>query len=86
MYEVPGRPLFIGSETGGSTGSPLVIPMPGDGYGRLCTRRVCYPQSMKPFLNKGISPDIIIEQTLDDYLAGKDVVLEKAVQVLNSKK
>lgn len=86
MYEVPGRPLFIGSETGGSTGSPLVIPMPGDGYGRLCTRRVCFPQSMKPFLNKGISPDIIIEQTLDDYLSGKDVVLEKAVQVLNSKK
>ncbi|HHH52353.1 MAG TPA: hypothetical protein ENK91_01730, partial [Bacteroidetes bacterium] len=44
IYEVPNRPVLIGEETGGSTGSPLVISgLPGNGYARICTRRICYP-------------------------------------------
>jgi hypothetical protein len=81
IYEVPNRPLLIGEETGGSTGSPLVVPgLPGGGYARICTRRICYPYSSKRFVNEGIKPDIEIKQTFNDFMAGKDIVLEKALE------
>ena len=81
IYEVPGRPILIGEETGGSTGSPLVVPgLPGGGYARICTRRICYPISGKRFVNSGVKPDIEVKQNIDDYLNGKDVVLIKAIE------
>ncbi len=83
LYEIKDRPILIGEETGGSTGSPLVVPLPNNAYGRICTRRVCFPYTKKPFVNKGIKPDIIIKQSLDNYLQKKDVVLEKALEILN---
>ena len=70
MYEVPGRPMLIGEETGGSTGSPLVVEgLPHGGYARICTRRVCFPYSGKPFVNKGIAPDLIVLETIEDHMA-----------------
>jgi len=85
IYEVPDRPKLIGEETGGSTGSPLVVSgLPGGGYARICTRRICYPISGKRFVNSGVKPDIEVKQTIDDYLIGKDVVLEKAIEEINN--
>lgn len=86
IYELPNRPLIIGEPTGGSTGSPLVIEnLPGGGYARICTRRICFPYSKKPFVNEGIIPDYIIYQSISDYLNDKDTVMEKAIEILNSK-
>ena len=83
FYEVPGRPLMIGVESGGSTGSPLVVNgLPGDGYARICTRRICYPYSGKPFVNAGVKPDIEAESSIDDYLSGRDAILERAIAEL----
>ncbi len=85
IFEVPGRPKLIGEETGGSTGSPLVIQgLPGGGYARICTRRICYPLSGKRFVNQGVKPDIEVKQTINDFLVGKDVVLERAVKEINT--
>jgi C-terminal processing protease CtpA/Prc len=85
IYEVPDRPKLIGEETGGSTGSPLVVPdLPGGGYARICTRRICYPISGKRFVNNGVIPDIVVKQTIDDYMKGNDVVLEKAIEEINN--
>lgn len=84
IYEVPNRPKIIGEETGGSTGSPLVVSgLPGDGYARICTRRICYPISEKRFVNSGVKPDIEVKQTIDDYLKDKDVILERAIEEIN---
>ncbi len=84
IFEVPDRPKLIGEETGGSTGSPLVLPgFPGGGFARICTRRICYPISETRFVNSGVKPDIEVRQTIEDYLKGKDVVLERAVKELN---
>ncbi len=81
LYEIPERPLFIGEPTGGSTGSPLFVPdLPGGGSFRICTRRVCFPYSNKPFVNEGIKPDILIYPTIQDYMNRKDVVLDKGVE------
>jgi C-terminal processing protease CtpA/Prc len=83
IYELPGRPKLIGEETGGSTGSPLVVPdLPGDGYARICTRRICYPVSYKRFVNSGIKPDIEVKKTIENYLQKKDVVLDKGITEL----
>jgi C-terminal processing protease CtpA/Prc len=84
IYEVPNRPKIIGEETGGSTGSPLVVSgLPGGGYARICTRRICYPISGKKFVNSGVKPDIEVKQSIEDYLKGRDVVLEKAIKEIN---
>jgi len=84
IYEAPDRPKLIGEETGGSTGSPLVIyGLSGGGYARICTRRICYPISGKRFVNSGVKPDIEVKETIDDYLNGKDVVLIRAIEEIN---
>lgn len=85
LYEIKNRPLLIGSETGGSTGSPLVIEnFPLNSYARLCTRRILYPYSLKPFVNKGVTPDIEVKETYEDYCSGQDKVLQKAIDVLSN--
>jgi len=83
IYEVPDRPLLIGETTGGSTGAPLVLfKLPNETIARICTLRILYPYSMKPFVNKGISPDIEIKETIEDYINGNDVCLNRAIQSL----
>jgi hypothetical protein len=85
IFEVPNRPKFIGEETAGSTGSPLVLPgFPGGGYARICTRRICYPLTETRFVNSGVKPDIEVKTSIEDYLHEKDVVLERAVKELNN--
>ena len=68
LKERKDRPVFIGRPTMGSTGSPLVLDkFPENGVAKVCTRRVLFPYSMKPF-NEGIVPDILVDYTLDEYL------------------
>lgn len=83
IYEIKERPLIIGEETGGSTGSPLVIPFETGVYARICTRRQFFPYSQKLFVGEGIKPDIEINPTIDDLIMGKDVVIERALMHLN---
>lgn len=83
IYEVPGRPIFIGEETAGSTGAPLVIELPHEALARICTLRILYPYSLKPFVGKGIMPDIEVKPTINDHLKGVDVVIRRAMEVLN---
>ena len=83
ISEMPGHPLLIGEETAGSTGAPLVIYLPHGAVARICTLRELYPYSLKPFVGKGVTPDIEVKHTIDDYLDGKDPVLSKALEVLN---
>lgn len=84
IYETPDRPMLIGEETGGSTGSPLVIMgFPEGAHARICTRRICYPVSGRRFVNRGVRPDIEVSQTIGDYLDSKDTVLERAILELN---
>jgi len=76
----------IGSPTFGSTGQPYYFMLPGGGQARVCTKRDTYPDG-REFVGVGILPDIMVEYTLDDMLAGRDPVLEKAISLLkgNSK-
>jgi hypothetical protein len=82
IYEIPNRPLIIGEPTGGSTGAPLMVSLPHGAMARICSVRMLYPYSKKPFVGKGIQPDIEVKLNVADYLKGKDVVLEKAFSIL----
>lgn len=74
----------IGSPTYGSTGQPYYFILPGGAQARVCTKQDTYPDGIE-FVGVGIAPDILVEQTLTDYLNNIDSVLEKAIKFLNQK-
>jgi C-terminal processing protease CtpA/Prc len=85
IYEVPGRPILIGEKTAGSTGAPLVLfNLPYDMRARICTLRILFPYSLKPFVNMGIPPDVEIKGSLQDFINDFDVVVNKAIQILEN--
>lgn len=86
IYDVPNRPLLIGEATGGSTGAPLMVPLPHEAMARLCTVRILYPYTLKPFVGEGIKPDIEVKQSIDDYLNGYDKVMARAKEALLKKR
>jgi C-terminal processing protease CtpA/Prc len=71
----------IGRPTGGSTGQPLVIELPGGGFVNICTKRDTYPDG-RDFVGIGIAPDIFVEQTIEDVRQGRDPALDRAVELL----
>jgi C-terminal processing protease CtpA/Prc len=86
LYEHNERPLIIGSETAGSSGSPLVIKGFKSGIGaRVCAKRIIFPLSKKRFVNQGIKPDIKIENSIINFLNNKDIVLDTAYNILLKK-
>lgn len=85
IYEMPDRPMLIGEESAGSTGAPLVIELPHGAVARICTIRALYPYSMKPFVG-GVTPDIEVVPTLEEYLSGTDVAKERAIEVVKALK
>lgn len=82
IYEMPNRPFIMGEPTGGSTGAPLMVSLPHGAMARICSIRMLYPYSKKAFVGKGIQPDILVKQSIADYLDGKDVVMENALSRL----
>lgn len=82
LYERKERPLLVGDYTFGSTGSPLVINGFPEGWSaRVCTRRVLFPYSLKPF-TEGIKPDVFIKYSYDEFISGKDKEMEAALKIL----
>ena len=79
------RAEIIGERTRGSTGQPLQFSfLEGKISGRVCTKRDTYPDG-REFVGVGIIPDVEVYPTIADITAGRDVVLEKGLEVLRSK-
>lgn len=71
----PGRAVFFGEPTGGSTGLPLVRILDKEGklcY-RICTRR---PIGLEGYAERGILPDVTVEPTLEEYISGHDRIYD----------
>ncbi len=80
-----GRATVVGQKSSGSTGQPLNFSfLYGKIFGRVCTKRDTYPDG-REFVGVGIIPDIEINPAPTDIAAGRDVVLEKAIEILKSK-
>jgi C-terminal processing protease CtpA/Prc len=73
----------IGRPSGGSTGQPLAVHLPGGGRANICTKRDTYPDG-REFVGIGIPPDIVVETTVADMRAGRDPVLDRGLAVLRA--
>ncbi|HRQ64678.1 MAG TPA: S41 family peptidase [Xanthomonadaceae bacterium] len=76
------RGPIIGEPSGGSTGQPLFIDLPGGGSARICVKRDEWPDG-STFVGVGVLPDIEVRPTLEDIRAGTDPVLARALALLS---
>lgn len=75
------RGTTIGATTGGSTGQPMSIRLPGGGAGRICIKRDLLPDGGK-LVGVGLVPDIEAAPTVQSIRKGTDPVLERALAQL----
>ncbi len=78
------KAIIIGERTMGSTGQPYVFQFNGGISIGVGTKRAYFPDG-SPFEGRGIEPDIKVEPSIEDIKSGRDVVLEKAVELANRK-
>jgi carboxyl-terminal processing protease len=75
------RVTFVGSRTGGSTGDPTRVALPGGGSFSFEGSRAYFPDG-RPFQNVGIVPDVLARPTIGGVHAGRDEVLEAGLETL----
>ncbi|MFC0253829.1 S41 family peptidase [Massilia consociata] len=80
-YEGMKRGPIIGEATGGSTGQPLFVQLPGGGMARICTKADTYPDG-RAWVGHGIQPTVKVVPTVLDVRRGRDTVLEAALAEL----
>jgi carboxyl-terminal processing protease len=71
----------MGRPTGGSTGQPLILELPGGGGARICTKRDSYPDG-RDFVGVGIRPDFYVQPSLEDVRGGRDPAVALALDFL----
>lgn len=80
-FNAIGRGVTVGAATGGSTGQPLFMTLPGGGTARICVKRDLTVDG-QDFVGKGIVPDVMVMETVDAVRANRDEVLERALALL----
>lgn len=75
------RGLIVGEASGGSSGQPLMVMLPGGGKARICVKRDTY-QDGREFVGKGVMPQIEARSTLQSLRDGEDNVLAAALLAL----
>ncbi|WP_159442189.1 S41 family peptidase [Chitinophaga niabensis] len=79
------RGVVIGEATGGSSGQPMLITLPGNGTARICTKRDMLGDGTE-FVGVGIQPDKVVSPTVSDVRKGLDTELQAAVQLISGRK
>ena len=74
----------VGRPSGGSTGNPLVVRLPGGGTALIVSKRDTYPDG-REFVGVGVQPDVVVEPTVADLRAGRDVQLQRALRIVREK-
>jgi len=72
---------LVGTHSAGSRGQSIILPLPGMGHIFIATQREIYNDG-KILTRKGIEPDIVVEQSYQDYLDEVDTVLERGHRVI----
>src|SRR5579859_118882 len=76
-FRAGGRGPVVGEQTAGSAGQTATLPLAAGWKVRLTVARDAFPDG-KEFVRTGIAPDIPVEVKVDDVLAGRDAVLDRA--------
>lgn len=71
------RGRIIGEASAGSTGQTAVVPLPHGWQLRLTVTRDALPDG-REFMRTGIVPDFPVDARVEDVLAGRDAVLDRA--------
>lgn len=82
-FKNSGRGTLIGQKTYGSTGQPYHVQFDNGIMLSVGTKRAYFPDGSR-YEGVGIAPDIEIIPTSDDLRAGRDPILEKAVELSRS--
>jgi C-terminal processing protease CtpA/Prc len=77
---VPGS-LVVGSTTAGADGNVSQVPLPGGIRGMISGIGVFYPDG-RPTQRVGIVPDLVVHPTVEGIRAGRDEVLEAALEAV----
>jgi len=78
------RGPIVGELSGGSTGNPLSIRLPGGGMAMICTKLDSYPDGTM-FVGVGIKPDLTVSASVEDVRVGRDRALETAARALSER-
>lgn len=73
--------IFVGEPSFGDTEQALNLSLPGGGSARICVKRDTYPDG-QVFVGTGVSVDVNIAPSIQDYFDKRDVVLAKAIAIL----
>ncbi|HET9386011.1 MAG TPA: S41 family peptidase, partial [Gemmatimonadales bacterium] len=76
-FRAGNRGAIIGETSAGSTGQTSVVPLPANWQVRVTVTRDAFPDG-REFARAGMAPDFQIDVNVDDVLAGRDAVLERA--------
>ncbi|HXO85653.1 MAG TPA: S41 family peptidase [Gemmatimonadales bacterium] len=76
-FRTGNRGVIIGESSAGSTGQTTVVPLPMSWQLRVTVTRDAFPDG-REFAQTGIAPDFQVEAQVNDVLAGRDAVLERA--------
>lgn len=79
-FDAMHRGRIVGEPTGGSTGSPMMLDLPGGVVALICSKRDTYPDG-KAFVGVGITPQVEVRPTVTDFRADRDTVLQAAVRL-----
>jgi len=83
-YRTHPNAFVIGSQTAGADGNVSSFTLPGDINTLISGIGVYYPDG-KETQRVGIVPDIEVHPTIEGIKNGRDELLEKAIEILNSK-
>jgi C-terminal processing protease CtpA/Prc len=79
MMRVQPNVTVIGDTTGGGSGNPAFRTLP-NGFVYRIPRWIAYTPDKRTYEGIGLPPDIAVRITPADSLAGRDVILEAALQ------
>ncbi len=74
---------MVGDTTAGGSGSPLFRELPNGWEYRVSTWLVAEPETFDVLEGKGLPPDIQVNISKADSLAGIDTILEQAIEILD---
>ena len=79
-FKQSGRGIIVGETTEGSSGVPLFYDFGNGMTLKIAVKRFYFPDGSE-FEGVGIKPDVEVHPTIESLKAGRDVILEKALEL-----
>lgn len=81
LFEAANKTIIVGSPTMGTNGDVTTVALPGGLYARFTGHDVRHADG-RQLQRVGLQPDVVVRPTLAGIRAGRDEVLERALEIL----